>query len=35
MKENVIFLLRVVELVTLGPIITDSIGKYLAIMIET
>ena len=35
MEENVVFLLGVVEFMPLGPVITDSIRKYLAVVIKT
>lgn len=34
MKEDVILLLRIIEFVSFGPVVTDGVGKNLTIMIE-
>lgn len=34
-QKNVVFLLWIIEFVTLGPIIAGSISKYIAIVVET
>lgn len=34
MQENVVLLLRIVEFMPLGPVVTDSVGEDLTVVVE-